>query len=368
MELTKKNKVITFPHMGDYYIPITYLIKKITKTKVLVPPKITKKTIELGSRYSPDYVCAPFKYNLGNYIEAMELGANVVLQAGGGCRYGYYAELQEQILTDLNYNFEFVNFIENNHFSIKKIYKFAKKLNPKLNIFNYAYYGLNTILMIIIMDKLGKIKRKNMGFEFEKNTYKHTEQLFLEDLKKFSSTPLSLIKIYFKYKKKYKRILIRKPKNCLKIGIVGELYSIMEPFSSNNIETKLASMGIEVHRFTTLTYLLLQKKFKLKKLLRKGKKYLKYHLGADATESVVLSYEMAKKQYDGIVHIKSFGCTPELNAMTILEKISNEYDIPIIYFSFDSTDTEVAMDTRLEAFYDMLIKKKELSERTEFID
>ena len=41
-----------------------------------------------------------------------------------------------------------------------------------------------------------------------------------------------------------------------------------------------------------------------------------------------------------------------------LEKISNEYDIPIIYFSFDSTDSEVAVDTRIEAFYDMLKQKK----------
>ena len=353
-----KEKIITFPHMGDYYIPINYLIKKITKQKVIIPPPITKKTIELGSRYSPDYVCAPFKYNLGNYLESIELGANILLQAGGGCRYGYYAELQEQILKDLNYDFEFINFIENNHVSIKKIYKFAKTVNPKQNIFTFAYYGLNTIIMIIIIDKLSKIKRENMGFELEKNTFKQAESYFLKELKQFSGSPFLLMKIYFRNKKRYKQILIKKPKDCLKIGIVGELYSIMEPFSSNNIETKLANMGIEVHRFTTLTYLLFIKKFKLKRLLKKGKKYLKYHLGADATESVVLSYELAKKNYDGIVHIKSFGCTPELNAMTILEKISNEYNIPIIYFSFDSTDTEVAVDTRIEAFYDMLNQKK----------
>ena len=44
-----KEKIITFPHMGDYYIPINYLIKKITKQKVIIPPPITKKTIQLGS-------------------------------------------------------------------------------------------------------------------------------------------------------------------------------------------------------------------------------------------------------------------------------------------------------------------------------
>lgn len=352
------NRVITFPHMGSYYIPIEYLISKITEAKVLVPPPITKKTIELGSKYSPDSVCVPFKYNLGNFIEALDAGANMVLQAGGGCRYGYYAELQEQILKDLKYEFEFVNFIENNHVSIPNIYKFAKEINPKLNIFKFGYYGLNTIIMLVMMDKLGRYKRENMGFEVRKNSFIKTEKSFFNKLKNKKHTPISLIKLYFQYKKKFKAIEINKPKDCLKIGIVGELYSIMEPFCSSDIEMKLASYGIEVHRFTTLTYLLFQKKFNIKRLLHKGKKYLKYHLGADATESVVLSLELAKKGYDGIVHIKSFGCTPELNAMTILEKVSNDYDIPIIYFSFDSQNSDVAIDTRLEAFYDMLSEKK----------
>ena len=81
--MTKK---ITFPHIGNYYIPIKYLIKKTTLCEVIVPPKITKKTIELGSKYSPDYVCVPFKYNLGNLIEVMActggcLGGNSTVNA-----------------------------------------------------------------------------------------------------------------------------------------------------------------------------------------------------------------------------------------------------------------------------------------------
>ena len=352
--MTKK---ITFPHIGSYYIPIKYLIEKTTLCDVIVPPKITKKTIELGSKYSPDYVCVPFKYNLGNFIESIELGANVVLQAGGGCRYGYYAELQEQILKDLGYNIEFVNFIKNNRVSIFNIYKYVKKVNPKLNIFKYVYYLLNTVLMVIIMDKLQKNMRENMGFEVVKNSFNEIEKRLFEELQG-KINPLKLFKIYYKYKKEYKNCPINKPNNCLKVGIVGELYSIMEPYCSCFIEKKLATKGIEVKRFTTVTYLLLQKKHNIKKLLKKGKKYLKYHLGADATESVVLTEELAKQGFDGIIHIKSFGCTPELNAMPILSKVSEDYSIPIIYFSFDSQDSEVGIETRLEAFYDMIIAKK----------
>jgi len=349
---------ISFPHIGNYYIAISYLIKKITKQQVIIPPNITKKTIELGSIYSPDFVCVPFKYNLGNFIETLNQGANVLLQAGGGCRYGYYAELQEKILKDLGYKFEFINFMENNRVSIKKIYKFAKKSNKRLNFFSFWYYLLNTILIILIIDKFEEKMRLNMGFEVQKGKYTTVHSDLLNELESNISL-IKLLKIYSKYKRRFNEIEIYKPKNCLKVGLVGELFSLMEPYSSNYIEKKLIEKNIEVTRQTTLSYLLLKKKFNLKKHIKEGKKYLKYHLGADGTESVVLSYRFSKNNYDGIVHIKSFGCTPEINAMSIMNKINEEEKIPIIYFSFDTQDSEVAVNTRIEAFYDMIKSKKE---------
>ena len=45
--------------------------------------------------------------------------------------------------------------------------------------------------------------------------------------------------------------------------------------------------------------------------------------------------------------------------MNILPIISNEYEIPVLYLSFDAEDNEVGVDTRLEAFYDMIKRKKE---------
>ena len=58
--------------------------------------------------------------------------------------------------------------------------------------------------MIIIMDKLSKYPRENMGFELEKNDFKNVEKSLLTELKKQKHSPLSLIKAYFKYKKRYK--------------------------------------------------------------------------------------------------------------------------------------------------------------------
>ena len=83
---------ITYPQMGNYHIPVNYLLKNITNLEIIKPPIITNKTLEIGNKYSPDFICTPFKYTLGTFIEGIEKGANLALQLGGGCKYGYYFE------------------------------------------------------------------------------------------------------------------------------------------------------------------------------------------------------------------------------------------------------------------------------------
>ena len=357
------NKIISFPHMGSYYIPMKYIVKKITNCDIFIPPKNTKKTIEIGSKYSPNDICMPFKYNLGNYIEALDSGANILIQAGGGCRYGYYAELQEQILKDLGYEFKFINLIEGNHVSLAKLYKESKQINPKLNIFKYLYYLIQGLLMIITMDKLDKYLRENIGFEKEKGSFENIEKKYKNSLSTNKLGIIKIIKLYYKYKKLYKNIPLNK-ENELKILLIGELYSLMDPEASNHLERNLAKQGIKVIRYTDLTYLLIIKRFMRRILLFKGRKYLKYILGADGTESVVHMLDHSKSGIDGVIHIKSFGCVPEINAISTLNQISEDYKTPIIYLSFDGENAISNIDTKIEAFEDMIENKKKLNKKS----
>lgn len=351
------DKVISFPHLGPYYVVFNYFLTNACRCKVIVPPLSTRRTIELGSKYSPDFVCVPFKYNLGNYIESLEKGANVLIQAGGGCRYGYYAELEEKILRDLGYKFEFYNMIKDDHFSLSKGYKFCKKMNKKTNLFMCFYYLINSLFMIIFIDKIEKYIRSNMGFEINKGEFEKLEKEYFASFK--NNGIIRNIFNYYKYKRKFRKIEVKREKNCLKVMILGELFSLIDAVSSFDVERKIIKMGVSVKRDTDLTYLLITKRFLLTNMIRKGKKYIKYHLGADASGTVVKGMEAGTYGYDGILHLKSFGCTPEISAMSILPKISSEYNIPIMYLSFDSEDNEVGIDTRLEAFYDMIKRKRE---------
>lgn len=356
--MNNKEEIISFPHLGDYCVPIEYLLKKLTPYKVMPAPPITKKTLELGSKYAPDYVCIPFKYNLGNYIEALENKATILLQAGGGCRYGYYAEVQEKILKDLGYKFDFYSLVDQDHFKVNYLYKIFKELNPKLSFFRFARYSLLALYMIYEMDEVDKIIRKNIGFEKEKGTFKKMKKEYLNELKKAKGF-FHVKRITKKYKKKLNKIEIDKKEDCLKVGIIGELYTAMEPFATYFLEEELAKMNIEIKRFTNVTYLLFEKALKTKKMLRKIHKYCHYSLGADGMDNVYRAKYLIENEYDGIIHTKPFGCTPEIGAIPIIDKVCKEYNMPIIYFSFDSETSETGIKTRLEAFYDMLLAKKE---------
>ena len=354
-----EKKIISFPHLGNYYIPIYSLLSRLLiNTEILIPPKMTKKTMELGEKYSPDFVCTPFKYNLGNFIESLDKGANILIQAGGGCRFGYYAELQEQILRDLGYDFVFITLLDAKGVNIFKVYNKFKLINPKLKFISFTYHFLLTIKMIDILDDLEESIRKKISYETNKGEFYKIHNKLLLELKTVKNFR-DLYKINNKYKLILEDVKLRDSINQLKVGIVGELYTEMEPFSSFFLEKELAEMNVEVKRYTTATYLLFEKGKAEKKLIKSANKYIKYALGADGTESVAHSRELCEMGYDGIIHVKPFGCTPEVNAMPILQKISRNYNIPIIHFTFDMQTSETGIKTRLEAFYDMLKMKKE---------
>jgi predicted nucleotide-binding protein (sugar kinase/HSP70/actin superfamily) len=215
--------------------------------------------------------------------------------------------------------------------------------------------------MTNMIDELEIVIRKKVSYEKNKGEFTKIHNTLLEELKSVNNMR-ELYRVYNKYTKLIDKVeLDTSEKNKLKVGIVGELYTSMEPFSSFFLENELAKMGIYTKRYTTGTYLLFEKGREHKKLLNVANKYIKYELGADGTESVAHSVELCEKGFDGIIHIKPFGCTPEINAMPILQKISKDYNIPIIYFTFDVQTSETGIKTRLEAFYDMLKMKKEAS-------
>lgn len=352
---------VSFPIMGNYSVPASYFLKKVLNCEIIIPNNITDKTIENGNYHSPEFVCTPFKFTLGCYIEALDKGANVLFQAGGGCRYGYYFELQKKILKDLGYNFKYVNLISKGVTDYKKIYKQLKEINEDIKIDKILYYLFITSKMLKYMDKCDDYIRQNIGFELNKGEFEKTNNEMLEKFSKVKNY-FQLKKIYLKYIKKIKKIKTNKPKNILKIGIIGELYTVMEPYANYYLEKELASYNIEIKRYTNAHYLIFEKGKKVKKYLKYAKEYIKYRMCADAADNIGRAKYLCENKYDGIILIKSSFCTPEIGAMAIINKICKNYNVPVIFFSFDANTSEVGIKTRIEAFYDMIEMRKKSEE------
>ncbi|MFP4017014.1 MAG: 2-hydroxyacyl-CoA dehydratase, partial [Halanaerobiales bacterium] len=65
-----------------------------------------------------------------------------------------------------------------------------------------------------------------------------------------------------------------------------------------------------------------------------------------------------ERGFDGVIHLKPFGCLPEIISQSMLDKISDDLDIPILSLSIDEQTAQANMMTRLEAFLDFIKYRK----------
>ena len=348
----------SFPHMGNYSIPVVTLASMLD-CEIVPPPKMTRRTLELGARHSPEFVCIPFKYNLGNYIEALDLGANLLFQAGGGCRFGYYGEVQEAILRDLGYEFEMARLAGG--FGVLEHYNVFKSRNPRLNMVRAIRHYRLALRQTRALDRIEDFARRNAGFEVEPGAFDAAFERFVTDLAAASDIK-AVERIEAAYAEEFASIPTERPDDLLRVGIVGELYVLMEPFSNFFVERELAKRGVEVHRFVTVSNMIdhggRNKDSHLREIIGYAEPYLRYHIGADGTESVAMTNKLRTEGFDGVLHLKPFGCMPEVNAMSALQRLSREHTFPILFISFDAQTSETGLATRLDAFCDMLRMRK----------
>ena len=349
--MTHKEIVACFPHMANYAYAFKYICEQGFEVKYLIPPPITRRTLELGSRTSPDYVCSPFKYCMGCYLEALELGANCLMQIYGGCRLNYYGELNARILRDMGYEFEFFDMAAVNWRSPKDIYEHFKIINPDLSMVKIAKAVPVTFKIIEVLDEFEDFIRHNIGFEVHDGDFDATYHEFLSKLENIADGN-ELKALSQEYRKKLHAIPLNKPAKTIKVGMVGDYYTVQEPFSNYFMEKELAKFGMEVYRQMNFTNSIIHNQGRKKEKI--AKRYAKYALGATANSTIGEAITFAKEGCAGIIQVKSFGCMPEIDAMPILQNVSRDYGVPILHFSFDSQTSETGVRTRLEAFYDMV--------------
>jgi hypothetical protein len=81
------------------------------------------------------------------------------------------------------------------------------------------------------------------------------------------------------------------------------------------------------------------------------------HEGPEGTEILTCAHAVsfAEEGFDGILHVHAFGCLPQTAVLPALQRISRDRKIPLLSLSVGDRLDLSSLDTRLEAFIDILL-------------
>ena len=366
MKNSEKKKIkVSFPHMGNIYVAWEMALKTMG-VEAYIPPYTSKKTLSLGTKNSPEAICLPYKLILGNFIEAIEGGVDYVsmITSPGICRLGEYGRNIEQVLHDLGYS---ANYIELSLYDgFKGMIDYLVRLSGSKNyfkIFKAIFLATRTVFMV---DELQSFLSYYRAREIHRGD---SEKAFNHAIKLIRNANgyRELTKAHKQGLKELSNVKIDKNKDVLHVDLTGEIYIVNDEFSNQNMERELGAMGVQVRRSLTISSFLkdaiIPKMFKkgethLERAYRLAKPYLMRDIGGDALECISDVLYAKERNVDGLIHVSPFTCMPEIMSQNIFPKMREDTNLPILSLIMDEQTGRAGYITRLEAFVDLMRRKK----------
>jgi len=355
---------ISFPIMSTSYIAFKRFIEELGHEPI-VPPRPTNRTLTLGVKYAPEFACVPFKILLGTYIEACEMGTELIITSGGvgPCRAGYYGVMHKKILRDMGYNVEILVF-EPPQIDLWDFFqkvRYVLKLN-RLPFLEFLRAVKRAWLKLGVLDDVEYLSHEIRPYELNKG---ETTRVFNKCLEMIDEARTSdeIKEAKEESIKLLKAIPQDSSRDPLKVGIIGEIYVVLEPFANFDVQVTLGEMGVYTHRSIWLRTWTLGNTFmrwEENKIRKAAKPYLDQLVGGHGQNSVGETVLYAKKGYDGVIHLAPFTCIPEIVAKSILTRVSKDYDIPVLTLFIDEQTGKAGVVTRLEAFVDLMKEKRRI--------
>lgn len=308
--LTRQSRNVTIPWMGKAYTEL--LAKSLVDlgVNVQLPPRTTEKTVQLGVRNTAEMVCFPLKPTLGNFIEALDNGANTLLMydSQGQCRLRQYWKIQEFTLRSIGHDFEM--------------------------------YNINFGNILPVLQKLGGASYARIVRE--------------------------LFRYYARVKKvdeKKERWSQRKPN----IGIIGEIFTCCDERINYGIENKIYKLGAKPVNTVTLSSFIRESFFRKihwptrnrKRYDKEAEKYFNGDLGGHGRENISHLLELVNNNIGGVIHLLPMSCMPETSIEPFVTAICRESNTPLLRIPIDENTAEANLETRLETFVE-LIKMREV--------
>ena len=327
--ITLANNKIGIPKAISYYnnYPFYYGFFTALGFEVVTSDKTTTKLINDGSQYVVSDTCLPIKVFVGHVVNLLEKGVDTI----------------------------FVPSLQSTSYKINNCTKIRGLPEIIRNVINRPFKMIEPTL------------DKTEGLGFKDFCYSTAHQLDIFDEEKIEKAIKSGWEIYNNFTKmaknglpynraiqnaieskfETKSIELVKP---LSVAIMAHGYNLFDERISMNLIKKLEKMG--AHSYTGLN---VSRKDAIKSIHDLGEiQYWANELDLTGTAA----YYMLNNKVDGIVALSAFGCGPDSLMVDEIQYHAQIKGVPMLNLTIDEHTGEAGFITRLEAFVDMIIRKK----------
>ena len=144
------------------------------------------------------------------------------------------------------------------------------------------------------------------------------------------------------------------------IALISHGYNIYDDRVSMKIFDKLENLGVKVYTYEQLT----------KEQLVEGYTTLGVEKAYWANESEMTGaagHYLRNSKIDGLITITAFGCGPDSIMVDRIFRNAKKFEKPVLGLTLDEHTGEAGFITRIEAFIDMLVRKKRVLGKTDML-
>ena len=337
---------LCFPNFGALG-PVLETLCRQEKLAYVPPSNDLEEALAIGSRLSPEGVCLPMKRILGEFVQAAQKGADTALFLGGSgpCRFGYFAPLFQTIFDQNHINMRVVAMEAPSGDRMEFLRDLARIIGcSQSRAARLLLTGWNALRWC---DRWEEVRLNALAVTGKTGPKAQSA----DSLRLLISQLQDLCKIW----------RVQPPKDSIRIGIIGDIYTTIDPAINHGLQEELAGLGIITKRSITLSEHLIHTVFGNRNQQEAAYPYLQRPIGGFAIETIGTGRQLIQRGFDGLIQVYPLSCMPEIVADGILGGIQQDYGVPVLRLIIDEHSGRAGNQTRIEAFADMLKRRRKIA-------
>ena len=330
---TNKEMIVGIPRAMSYYsyFPFWYGFFEALGIKVVVSDKTTKQTMSMGSALVVSETCLPIKVYVGHILNLLEKGVDkIFVPSIQSIDYKIYNCSKIRGLPDLIRNV------------VKKDFTVIDATLDK----SEKGCGLYSFLKEAVAP---------FGITDEKRIKQASQEGWkvLNNFKMMLSSGLSFEKA-LSYAKKGQVLIAENQKSYpINVAVLAHSYNLFDERVSMKIFDKLEALDVKTYTAEQLSL----------EQLKEGISSMgsKLYWANEYEMTGAAGHYLKNNNIDGIITINAFGCGPDSIMIERISRAARKLNKPILNLSIDEQTGEAGFVTRIEAFTDMLFRKKRAS-------